>query len=194
MITPSEIAFDVDSVFNNAEEVFLELFKERGYFRKKEQITSYKMSKCLDIPVKIVDEVLEEYWAGLHNDKLKPLPDSVRILTKIGKVTPVLFITAHRGYDHINSWIRKQLPELPYPQIRVVQAPAVLFKPEIVKSYNKFFFVDDHPSTYKAFTPHGLIGITYNQPWNVRTPEFNFKYPYLWRVHSWKELESWLTF
>lgn len=197
MIRPSEVAFDIDSTFARSEDIFLFLLEMYGYPRKKEQITSYNLSEALGIDEGMTKNILNHYWSGNYNHRLQPYPDSVRVLTRIGKIHPLLFITAHKNLRAIEAWVRGHLPELSRDQIEIVCVNRSE-KCNILSAANRRFYVDDCPDIVKLLRKEGFCEILFDQPWNqffgdlVEIKNNWFYRPC--RVKNWNEIEQLIDF
>ncbi len=184
MISPGQIAFDVDGVFANTMGLFLEILRQDFGINhiQYEDITEYYLDKCLDISPEIIDTIINQLLEGDFRDRLKPIDGSRRVLSAIADTGPLLFVTARPTVSSIRTWICDMLPESAFP-IEVVATGALEAKTEVLKERGVRFFVEDSLEVCFMLPEQEITPILFCQPWN------RFSHPFL-EVSDWSEISD----
>lgn len=184
-IEPHGLAFDIDGVVADTMSLFLEIARDR--FRitgiEKDQITTYMLEDCLNLPQAVIDAVIEELLEMNHWAPLKPMPGAVQTLSMLdGMGAPLTFVTARPDSAAIRVWLCETLPVAP-ENIRVVATGSFDAKKEILLDAGINWFVEDRLETCFHLNEAGIRPVVFRQPWNRRP------HPFL-EVGSWEELSS----
>ncbi len=185
MINPKDIAFDIDGVFADTMNLFLDIAKkEYDITIDYDSLTAYMLEECLDMNSDIIKDIIDRITTGNYEFILNPIGSSVTTLTKIGRKSgELLFITARPTIGPMKDWILKQLNELNPKIIEIIATGAFEAKTDILLSKNKKYFVEDRLETCFDIHKVGIEPILVKQPWN-RKP-----HPFI-EVSNWNELES----
>ncbi len=182
-IKPNDIAFDIDGVVADTMSSFIYVAKKQFGINaiRKEQITSYWLEECLDLPEKTIKAIINRILEDPFRTKLKPIEGAVETLTRLTSFGPVHFVTARPVKDPIEKWLKTVLRKVPSHKIIVHATGQHDIKPRVIKKLGKTFFLEDHLETCKAIFDAGLKPIVFDQPWNQGEPPFV-------RIKSWIEL------
>ena len=146
MIDPASMAFDIDGVFADTMNLFLDIARDEFNINwiKYEYITSYNLEECLDIDKKIIDAILDGIVDGSYHAPLKSIDGAPEVLTKIGKShCPVLFVTARPKTEAICKWIQNVLPIDP-ASIEVISTTSFENKAEVLLEKGINYFTVDY--------------------------------------------------
>ncbi|MBF0225611.1 MAG: haloacid dehalogenase [Desulfobacterales bacterium] len=189
MIDPESVAFDIDGVFADTMQLFIDILKDEyginsiGYG----DITCYELNKCINLRSDIVEAAIDKIQKGNYRPKLKPFNGAKKVLTRIGNDGGrILFVTARPYLGPIQNWIHQNLcinPEF----IKIITTGSFDGKIEVLLDHNVSYFVEDRLETCFLLKEAGITPILFVQPWNRE------KHPFL-EVNSWTELESFVRF
>jgi uncharacterized HAD superfamily protein len=185
-IPRNRLAFDIDGVVADIMTTFLDLVRERynqGHHFRYEQITTFFLEDCLDLPSWIIDEVIRELIDRPHELPVAPFPHAVPVLTRLAQETPLLFVTARDRKRPIEHWLHRNLASVPPSAIRVLATGDPDTKIHCLQDHGIQYFVEDRLETCLQLADHGITPIVFAQPWN-RLPH---PFP---EVHGWPELAS----
>ncbi len=187
-INPSELAFDVDGVFADTINTFIEIArKEYGLSHvKMEDITTFDLSKCLNLDKDLIIEIICKALDDENTLRTRPFPHAPEILTEISRYSPLIFVTARVWGDSIEKWIHNQLPAVPQEKIKVYATGDPNRKLEVLRHEGIRYFVEDRLETCHLLYEAGIEPIIFDQPWNQEP------HPFI-RVSSWPELKSLLN-
>ncbi len=182
-IKPHEIAFDIDGVVADTMSSFIKVArKEFGINSiRKEQITSYWLEKCLNIPEDTVKAIIDRILENPFSTGLSPIEGAVETLEAIAECCPVYFVTARPLREPIVKWLHTVMRTIPPDRIIVEATGRHDLKPQVLKELGKRYFVEDHLDTCKAIHSCGLKPIVFDQPWNQGTV------PFL-RITDWEDI------
>lgn len=182
MISPEQIAFDIDGVFANTMTLFLEIArKDYGINHiKYSDITQYYLEECLDIDPDIISAIINCILEGDCDAELKPLDGSRKALSDMARKGPLLFVTARPTLAPIKSWVDRMLPESPFP-IEVIATGAHEAKTDVLKAHGIRYFVDDCLEVCFMLYEQDITPILFHQPWNRSS------HPFL-EVRTWVEI------
>lgn len=185
MITPENIAFDIDGVFANTMGLFLEIArKDFGINNHKyEDITTYFLEDCLDIDPEIIRLIINRILEGDFEFELRPIDGAVEVLSEIGQAHPLLFVTARPQLSTVNEWVRKMLP-LESSDIEVIATGTFEGKGDVLKARGIQYFVEDSLDVCQMLSEQAVSPILFCQPWN-RSPDHSFR-----EVRSWAEIRD----
>ena len=189
MIDPASLAFDIDGVFADTMNLFLDIARDEFNINwiRYEYITSYNLEECLDIDKKIIDAILDGIVDGSYHAPLKSIDGAPEVLTRIGKThCPVLFVTARTKTEAICKWIQNILPIDP-ASIEIISTTSFENKAEVLLEKGINYFVEDRLETCCLLKNAGVEPVLFKQPWNMKS------HPFI-EVSTWKDLESLITF
>ena len=188
MIDPSSIAFDIDDVFADTVALFIEIAKREYNLSdiRFEDITSYMIEDCIEIDARVLEDIFFKILDGSHTSCLRPLAGAARVVGRVGRRCPVLFVTARPSLDSIIGWIHRVLPLKP-GMVQVVATGSFDGKADVLLERGVSHFVDDRLETCFSLNVVGITPILFKRPWNRK------KHPFI-EVGSWKELEALIAF
>ena len=189
MIDPNRIAFDIDGVLADIASRFLEIASERYNIKgiSYNDITSYELENCLNIDIKIVEEIIGGILDGRDADDVKPIEGAAKVLTRLAHHSDqLLFVTARPDSAPVYDWILNLLPVAP-EMIEIIATGDFESKPRILLDRNKTYFVEDRLDTCLHLQKVGITPLLFKQPWNREKHNFL-------EVETWKELESLIKF
>lgn len=184
-ITPSLIGFDIDGVVADTVEAFFRLAKERHGIEgfTAAQITEFDVAKCLPIPAEIIDTIFAALLENPLDADLRPMPDSVAVLTALSRFAPLTFITARPLRQPIAEWLKQVLGPVTFSRVRLVAMGDHDNKAAHLKDLGLRYFIDDRAETCLGLKEQGFSPIVFNQPWNRGRHQ-------LPSVSSWREIEE----
>jgi uncharacterized HAD superfamily protein len=179
------LAFDVDGVVADIMTTFLTLARERyghGHLRY-EDITTFRLEECLDLPSWIIRTLIRELIDRPHELPIEPFPQAVPVLTRLAARTPLLFVTARDRATPIRVWLTRTLAAVPEEAIRVLASGDPEGKLHYLKAHAIQFFVEDRLETCYQLAENGITPILFAQPWNRQPHPFP-------EVNGWPDLAS----
>ncbi len=185
IINPNRIAFDVDGVFADTVNTFIEVAAGRyGVTHiKQEHITSFDLSMCLDLEPDLIKMIICDALDDENTMKTRPIPYAAEVLTKISNYAPLIFVTARVWGESIKRWVSKQLPKVNDERIRIYATGNPNKKLDILKKEGVEYFVEDRLETCLVLHEAGIKPIVFEQPWNRERHNFL-------KVRSWLELQD----
>jgi uncharacterized HAD superfamily protein len=185
MVTPADIAFDIDGVFANTMSLFLEIaHSDYGINHiRYEDITTYFLEECLDIDPEIIRVIINRILEGEFEPELKPINGSVKVLSEIGETHPLLFVTARPQLSIVKEWVHRMLPVRP-SDIEVIATGTFEGKVDVLNARGVRYFVEDCLAVCHMLSEHGITPILFSQPWN-RSSNHPFR-----EVSSWAEIRA----
>ncbi len=183
-ISAQEIAFDIDGVVTDTMSSFLRIASEEyGLLGlKKENITSYWLDKCLDIPQTVVDEIVHRILEDPFGSGLTFHSGARETLQEISAVSTLRFVTARPLGGPIEEWLLTNLA-VDADKLVVVATGNHAAKGGILREMGVRYFVEDHLGTCIDLHAMGINAIVFDQPWNRGDDTCV-------RVRSWGELAS----
>ncbi len=185
MVTPADIAFDIDGVFANTMSLFLEIaHSDYGINHiRYEDITTYFLEECLDIDPEIIRVIINRILEGEFEPELKPINGSVKVLSEIAETHPLLFVTARPQLSIVKEWVHRMLPVRP-SDIEVIATGTFEGKVDVLNARGVRYFVEDCLAVCHMLSEHGITPILFSQPWN-RSSNHPFR-----EVSSWAEIRA----
>lgn len=167
-IDPHHIGFDFDGVIADIGEAFIRIACQNyGYCDfTLENITSFKVEDCTDIPENQVDEIFQTILADSLGTGLIPITGSLETLTSLAGHAPVTIITARHHDGPVVDWLSHYLDETICRAIKVIAMCDHDLKVGYIRQHNLHYFVDDRPETCHQVAEAGLQPILFRQPWN----------------------------
>jgi 5'(3')-deoxyribonucleotidase len=187
MVTPGNIAFDIDGVFANTMGLFLEIArKDYGVNHiRYEDITTYFLEECLDIDPRIIREIINRVLEGNFEPELKPIDGAVDVLSELGRAHSLLFVTARPELATVQDWVFRNLPLKP-EDVEVIATGTFEGKADVLKARGIQYFVEDCLDICHMLHDQAITPILYAQPWN------RFAHPFR-EVNSWSEIRDLVT-
>jgi uncharacterized HAD superfamily protein len=185
MVTPTDIAFDIDGVFANTMTLFLEIArKDYGINHiRYEDITTYFLEECLDIDPEIIRVIINRILEGEFEPELKPIDGSVEVLSEIAGAHPLLFVTARPQLTTVKEWVHSTLP-LRSSDIEVIATGTFEGKADVLNTRGIRYFVEDCLEVCHMLSETGITPILFSQPWN-RSSNHPFR-----EVSRWEEIRA----
>jgi hypothetical protein len=183
-IAPKEIAFDVDGVFADTFQVFVEKARsDYGYRFGYEDITEYDFLKVLDMVEEESDAIVQTLLDRPLEIGIKPIPGAVEVLTRLSLLAPLHFVTARHRKEPILAWVEHQLPEVDRSRIRLEVTGVHTEKIPVLLERGFKYFVEDRLDTCPLLEQNGITPILFEQPWNRK--------PHPYRVvRDWEEISG----
>jgi uncharacterized HAD superfamily protein len=185
MVTPENIAFDIDGVFANTMGLFLEIARRDFGINnhKYEDITTYFLEDCLDIDPDVIRIIINRILNGDFELELEPIEGAVEVLSEIGQAHPLLFVTARPQHTTVNEWVHNMLPS-EASDIEVIATGTHEGKGDVLKARGIRYFVEDSLDVCHMLSEQAISPILFCQPWN-RSPDHPFR-----EVRSWAEIRD----
>lgn len=163
-----ELGFDFDGVIADTAGTFLRLACRDYEFcgLKIEQITSFQVEKCLDIPERIVEKIFTDIMEDSLATGLSPIPGAVDGLTWFTRFSTVTIITARPLPEPVSNWLDHFIDKEARSKIQVVATGDHDDKMRYIRANGLRYFIDDRAETCHQLAGEGICPIVYNQPWN----------------------------
>ncbi|MCG2774433.1 MAG: haloacid dehalogenase [Desulfobacterales bacterium] len=183
-ILPNELAFDIDGVFADTFRIFVETAREQyGIQVEYEDITEYDFWKVIDIDEKTSHEIIQRILDNPLAMGIRPVFGSVDVLTRLSRISPLLFVTARPERDSILEWIQQHLRVARMSDIRLEATSVHEKKIPVLLKHGIRYFVEDRLETCYLLEKTSVIPIVFEQPWNRKPHPFQ-------TVKSWHEIEA----
>jgi len=165
-IHPAKIAFDFDGVVADTFRLFVKLAdSEFGIRINYESISDYNFLNVVKMDKALADKLIEILTEIPHGIDLSPNTGAIQILTKISKVSPILFVTARPYGKPVEKWIEQTMPDIK-DLIHVEATGDYTSKLPFLKKNDITYFVEDRLDTCSQLAESGITPIVYDQPWN----------------------------
>ncbi len=188
MISPGQIAFDIDGVFADTMTLFLQIArKDYGINHiKYSDITQYYLEECLDIAPEIINVILARILEGDFDVELEPIDGSCKVLSAIVQEGPLLFVSARSTVSAIEEWVNKMLPPALHP-VEVVATGSFEAKADVLKERGIEYFVEDCLDVCFSIQKQDITPLVFHQPWNCYPHPFQ-------EVCNWAEIRGLIDF
>lgn len=188
MIDPASMAFDIDGVFADTMTLFIDIARDEYKIDNLhyEDISCYYLEECIALNPEIIRDIIVKILDGKYKAPLKPIEDSARVLSKLGRHGRLLFVTARPYPGPIHDWVSKTL-SLDPAAVDVIATGSFEAKADVLLEKNISYFVEDRLETCFALKEKGVTPVLFRQPWN------RMEHPFV-EVGSWKELEALIDF
>lgn len=148
-------------------EAFIRLADENyGLTITPEQITRFRVEKCLDIAPDIIEDIFEELLLAPEKSGLKPMKDAVEVLTELAEHSLLSFITARPDPEPVAAWLHSVLGLEVYKKVRLAATGEHDDKFDSINDMGLKYFVDDRARTCIQLAGQGINSIVFQQPWN----------------------------
>lgn len=188
MIDPNQLAFDIDGVVANTMQLFIDIARDVYGINHitTQDITSYHLEQCLDMPPDIIDAIIERIISGDYAHSLTPIAGAREVLQRLGAMGPILMVTARERPGPITPWMADLLsPEQCEVDIRATGDFDA--KADVLNAMKKCYFVEDRLETCFLLKDRGITPVLFVQPWNRKRHPFE-------EVDGWDQLEELIDF
>lgn len=166
-ISPNTLGFDIDCVVADTMSAFIDLaWKEYDVTIKPEEITSFQVEECLDIPPRIIQDIFSRLLEEPLESGLQPMDHAVSVLTDLSMKAPLTFITARPTRKPIAQWLHTILGETVYSRVNLIATGEHDGKLPYIKNAGLHSFIDDRVPTCIELAEKGFQPIVFSQPWN----------------------------
>lgn len=181
-IPPGLIGFDFDGVIADIGEAFIRLACTRyGHCDLElEQINSFQVDQCVDIPIETIEKIFEEILEDSIATGLKPIDGAISSLKRLKAHGPVTIITARPEIEPVEDWLRLYFGDQ-IDAIRLISSGHHDDKERYIREQNIVYFVDDRLHTCRMLADSGLRPMIFAQPWNRNHHD-------LPSVNNWQEI------
>lgn len=181
-IPPGLIGFDFDGVIADIGEAFIRLACTRyGHCDLElEQINSFQVDQCVDIPIETIEKIFEEILEDSIATGLKPIDGAISSLKRLKAHGPVTIITARPEIEPVEDWLRLYFGDQ-IDAIRLISSGHHDDKERYIREQNIVYFVDDRVHTCRMLANSGLRPMIFAQPWNRNHHD-------LPSVNNWQEI------
>ena len=188
-ILPDRIGFDFDGVIADIGETFIRLACDNyGYCSLKvEEITSFQVEHCTDIPIAIVQSIFNQILEDSIGTGLKPIPGAIETLSMLAQYSEVTVITARSEIDPVKEWFNHYCDKQERSRLKLIATGDHDNKEEYIKGYGLTHFIDDRTLTCIQLAEAGLNPIVFTQPWNHNQHDLPV-------VKSWQEISQLIDF
>lgn len=186
-IPPGKIGFDFDGVIADIGETFIRLAcTDHGYCSLElNNINSFQVEQCLDIPFEIVARIFEDILEDSINTGLKPIAGAIETLNRLSTQSSVTIITARPEITPVRDWLDLYCGSETSEKITLVSSGDHDDKERYIRQHNLSYFVDDRVHTCVQLAEAGLSPVVFGQPWNRGQHD-------LASVESWQEISRML--
>ncbi len=184
-IAHNEIGFDLDGVIADTAEVFIRLACEKFDYCsfRLEDISSFQVQDCLDIPADKVEQIFYTILKDSLGTGLQPMPGAVETITKMATRNPVTIITARPLQKPVEDWLEHFFSSETCSQLRLVAMGDHDGKLQYIKNHNLNYFIDDRVETCLQLAKTSITPIVFRQPWNHNKHS-------LASVNNWQEIHA----
>jgi 5'(3')-deoxyribonucleotidase len=188
-IQPKSIGFDFDGVIADIGEAFVRLAcNDHGYCSiKLEDIKSFQVEHCIDIPTTTVETIFNDILADSLATGLKPLPGAIETLARLSDHSDVIIITARPQIQPVIDWLDHYCLPADREKIKLIATGDHDNKEGYIRTCGLTHFIDDRTLTCLQLAEAGLNPIVFSQPWNQ--DQHNLP-----SVSNWKELYALFDF
>ncbi|MBT8328096.1 MAG: hypothetical protein HKP52_04580 [Desulfofustis sp.] len=166
-IAPDQIGFDFDGVIADIGEAFIRLActKYGHCDLALEQISSFQVEKCLNMPRPTIDKVFEDILQDSIGTGLKPIDGAVESLKQLSRRAPVTIITARPEIGPVSDWLQLHYGS-EAARIKLVSSGDHDDKERFIREHDILYFIDDRLTTCRMLAESGLKPLVFSQPWN----------------------------
>jgi uncharacterized protein len=188
-IAPGEIGFDFDGVIADIAEAFLRVACEKYNYCSftAEDITSFQVEECLDMPLPLVEEIFNEILMDSLATGLKPMPGMIHVINELAGLAPVTIITARPQPRPVADWLDNFFPARTCRKINLIAMGDHDGKTSYIREEGLKYFVDDRTQTCRLLQDAEITPLVFSQPWNRNKHTFH-------SVESWQEIRAMLEY
>jgi uncharacterized HAD superfamily protein len=167
-IPVQKIGFDFDGVIADTAEAFIRLAcREYGYRSfSRENITSFELENCLDIPRDQVEKIFTDILTDSIGTALQPMPGAVKSLERFTRMATVTIITARPLRAPVCDWLDQFFAGPTRERIRVVATGDHNDKVRHIHEHGLTHFIDDRAETCMQLAREAITPLVFSQPWN----------------------------
>ena len=182
-IDPEKLGFDFDGVIADIGEAFVRLAcNEYGYCSLRvEDLSSFQVEECLDIPGSIIDRIFDDILEDSLGIGLKPMAGAIDTLRRLSRVATITVITARPSLEPVQAWFDHYWDTGTNSRIRLIATGDHDDKERYIRQCGLHHFVDDRTITCLYLAEAGLAPLVFSQPWNNGRHQ-------LPSVEDWKQL------
>lgn len=187
-IAPGQIGFDFDGVIADIGEAFIRLActKYGHCDLTLEQISSFQVEQCLNIPRSTIEMIFEDILQDSIGTGLKPINGAVDSLKQLSRHAPVTIITARPEIGPVSDWLNHYCGS-EATRITLVSSGDHDDKERYIREHDILYFIDDRLTTCMMLAESGLNPLVFSQPWNRAGHN-------LPSVSNWKEILELIDF
>ena len=183
-IHPHELAFDVDGVFANTFQSFVDKARyQYGLQIYYDDITEYDYRNVIKIDDDINEKLIQMVVNTPIETGVQPIEGAVDVLTRLSEITTLFFVTARSEKNNILQWIKKQLKTVNISDICLSATGTHLKKIPVLQKHGVKFFIEDRLETCYLLSEVSITPIVFEQPWNQTPHPFH-------TVKSWNEIAA----
>jgi 5'(3')-deoxyribonucleotidase len=184
-ISPHEIGFDLDGVIADTAATFIRLAcEEHNYCSfSLEDITSFEVEDCLDIPTSLVDRIFTDILKDSLATGLEPMPGAIEVIGELAGVAPVTVITARPLLQPVRDWFDSFFPGNIRSAITLIAMGDHNDKARYIHEHSLKYFVDDRAETCRQLKADNITPLVFSQPWNRSSQN-------LLTVTNWQEIRG----
>lgn len=167
-IPADQIGFDFDGVIADIGEAFIRLAcSDHGYCSLElDDIKTFQVEECLEIDLKIVEQIFHDILADSVSTGLKPMDGAIETLTRLTGLNGVIIITARPHIGPVRDWLDLYCGSETAAKITLITSGNHDEKERFIRQHNLSYFVDDRVNTCIQLAASGLTPVVYDQPWN----------------------------
>ncbi len=187
-ILPHEIGFDLDGVIADTAATFIRLACEEHNYCSftLEDITSFHVENCLDMPLSLVDRIFADILEDSLATGLLPMPGAIEVITELASAAPVTIITARPLRQPAKDWLDAIFPGDIRSAITLIAMGDHNDKARYIHEQGLRYFVDDRAETCRQLAAENITPLVFSHPWNRDRHD-------LQSVANWQEIRSLIT-
>ena len=184
-IEVDRIGFDFDGVIADTAEAFIRLAcRQYDYCSYAlEDITSFQVEDCLDIPQSLVDRIFHAILEDSLATELRPMAGAVRVIHEMASLGPVTIVTARPLARPVEDWLDHHLAPDACRKIRLIAMGDHDDKARHINELGLSHFVDDRAETCHQLDAAAITPLVFDQPWNRGRHRFQ-------AVTGWSEIHT----
>ncbi len=184
-IAPGEIGFDFDGVIADIAEAFLRIACEKYRYCSftAEDITSFQVEECLNIPLPVVEEIFNDILMDSLAAGLKPMPGMRDVVNELAGMAQVTIITARPQWQPVADWLDTFFPARTCRKINLIAMGDHDGKISYIREQGLKYFVDDRARTCEILHDSEITPFVFSQPWNRNRHTFQ-------TVENWQEIRA----
>jgi len=187
-ILPHEIGFDLDGVIADTAATFIRLACEEHNYCSftLEDITSFHVENCLDMPLSLVDRIFADILEDSLATGLLPMPGAIEVITELASAAPVTIITARPLRQPAKDWLDEIFPGDIRRAITLIAMGDHNDKARYIHEQGLRYFVDDRAETCRQLAAENITPLVFSHPWNRDRHDLR-------SVANWQEIRSLIT-
>jgi 5'(3')-deoxyribonucleotidase len=184
-IPPHQIGFDFDGVIADTAATFIRLACEEHEYCSftLEDITSFHVEECLDIPIPLVEKIFTDILEDSLGTGLEPMPGAISVITELASAAPVTIITARPLLQPASDWLDALFPREVRRAVTLIAMGDHNDKARYIHEQGLRYFVDDRAETCRQLAENSITPFVFSHPWNRDRHD-------LQTVASWQEIRD----